>query len=209
MNPETVAILDRAAVSSLWIFLASFVVMLLFARYRLRSRLKKVEDLFSHEDEEKPARPFDKLPVDEWKLATRTLLISLFFGAAFFLLYIFTPLPVFDNFAAGDAWRITPLRVTAVTYDRFYEGFSMEAEVWNQTDAPLLQLRSVVKIWGTDDKLLDEVVVSVEPVVLPAGTAGTFSLLYEEDSPFIKGYQVSFVDQEGQTVPHVMGFDVE
>ena len=136
-------------------------------------------------------------------------MISLLFAALFFLIYVFTPLPIFDNFASGDAWRITPLRLTAVTYDRFYEGFSLEGEVWNQTETPLIRLQSVVKIWGSDDKLLDEVVVPVEPAVLPGGTAGTFDLLYENNSPFIKGYQVSFVDQEGKAIPHVTGFDIE
>jgi hypothetical protein len=209
MNPEILQILDRAAQNSLWVFLVSFVVLLIFARYRLKKRLKKVEDLFRREKRDKPEKPIERLPVNEWHLATRTLMISLFFAGAFFLVYVFTPLPFFDNFAAGDSWRITPLRVTAVAYDRFYQGFSLEGEVWNQTETPLLRLRSVVKVWGTDDKLLDEVVVPVEPAVLTGGTAGTFSLLYEENSPFIKGYQVSFVDQEGQPVPHVTGFDVE
>ena len=134
---------------------------------------------------------------------------SLLLGLLFFLVFMFTPLPIFKNFAAGDTWKITPLRVTAVTYDRFYEGFSMEGEVWNQTEGPLLQLQTVISIWGTDDKLLDEVKVPVEPTILPGGKAGTFRLLYEENSPFIKGYQVSFLDQEGRVVPHVTGFDVE
>jgi len=209
MNSEIVQILDRAVVHSLWIFLASFAVLLVYARYRIRSRLKKVEDLFNQEKEREPRELRDRLPVNEWQLATRTLAISLFLSLAFFLIFMFTPLPIFENFAAGDVWRITPLRVTAVTYDRFYEGFSMEGEVWNQTESPLLRLQSVVKIWGTDGKLLDEVKVPVEPLILPGGTAGTFSLLYEKNSPFIKGYQVSFVDQEGRPVPHVTGFDVE
>lgn len=209
MNSEIVQILDRAVVYSLWIFLGSFLALLVYARYRIRRRLKKVEDLFNREEEEKPRKRRNRLPINEWQLATRTLLIALFFGFAFLFVFMFTPLPIFENFAAGDTWRITPLRVTAVTYDRFYEGFSMKGEVWNQTESPLLRLQAVISIWGTDDKLLDEVRVPVEPVILPGGTAGTFSVLYEKYSPFIKGYQVSFADQEDRAVPHVTGFDVE
>lgn len=209
MNAEIVEIVDRAVVYSLWIFLISFLSLLLFARHRIRARLKRVEDLFDRRKEKKPRKASERLPVNEWILATRTLTISAIFGLGFFFVFMFTPLPIFDNFAAGDSWKIPPLRVTAVTYDRFYEGFSMEGEVWNQTEDPLLRLETIVSIWGADDKLLDEVRVPVEPVVLPGGTSGTFSLQYEEHSPFIRGYQLSFVDQEGREVPHVMGFDVE
>jgi len=209
MNAEIVEIIDRAVVYSLWIFLVSFLLLLVYARHRIRARLKRVEDLFDRKEEDRPRELSDRLPVNEWVLATRTLTISAVFGLGFFFVFMFTPLPVFDNFTAGDSWKITPLRVTAVTYDRFYEGFSMEGEVWNQTENPLLRLESIVSIWGTDDKLLDEVRVPLEPLVLPGGTSGTFSLLYEKHSPFIRGYQLSFVDQEGRAVPHVTGFDVE
>jgi hypothetical protein len=137
------------------------------------------------------------------------MMVSLFLALAFFVVFVFTPLPIFQNFAASDAWRITPLRVTAVTYDRTYEGFSMEGEVWNQMDEPLLRISAVVSIWGTDEKLLDEVTVPVEPTVLAGGTAGTFQLTYRENSPFIKGYQLSFVDQESRNIPHLAGFDIE
>lgn len=209
MNSEIVLILDRAFVSSLWIFLVSFAGLLIYARHRLRTRLKKVEDLLGqdpHEEEKTDAR---RLPVNEWQLAIRTLMISLFLALAFFFVFMFTPLPIFDNFSADDSWKITPLRVTAVTYDRFYEGFSIQGEVWNQTSTPLLQLRTVVSIWGTDDRLLDEVEVPVEPAVLLGGTSGTFNLQYHENSPFIRGYQVSFIGQDGRALQHVMGFDVE
>jgi len=209
MNPEVIEILDRAVVDSLWIFLVSFALLLIYARYRLGSRLKRVEDLFNREAEQKPKRLTQRVSVDEWQLATRTSIVAIFLSLAFFFVFMFTPLPIFENFAAGNAWKITPLRVTAVTYDRSYEGFSMEGEVWNQTESPLLQLQVLVKICGTDDKLLDEVKVPLEPPVLPGGTAGTFSLRYEKNSPFIKGYQVSFLDQDDRIVPHVTGFDVE
>jgi hypothetical protein len=207
MNPEILQIIDRALVQSLWIFLICFLTILVYSRYRLLARLRRVADLFDRE--EKKPKKRERLPVNEWQLAMRTLLVSGFISAVFFIVYIFTPLPVFQNFAAGDAWRITPLRVTAVTYDRYYEGFSMEGEVWNQTEEPLLRIRAVVNIWGTDDKLLGEVIVPIEPPILAGGTAGTFGLSYEENSPFIKGYQLSFIDQENQPVPHSTGFDLE
>jgi hypothetical protein len=209
MNSEVVEILDRAVAYSLWIFLGSFLSLLVYARSRLRSRLKKVEDLFQREDTEKPARRRERLPVNEWRLATRTLMLSILSGLGFFVVFMFTPLPIFDNFAADDAWTITPLRVTAVTYERFYEGFSLEGEVWNQTESPMIRIQALISVWGTDDKLLDEVTVPVEPVILLGGNPGTFRLLYEDNSPFIKGYQVAFLDQEGRSIPHVTGFDVE
>ena len=208
MTSEIILILDRAFENSLWAFLGCFLILLVFSRFRLRARQKRVEDLFDRDPEE-PAPKFHRLPVNEWRLAVRTLLVALLCGGAFFLVFVFTPLPFFQNFASGDSWRITPLRLTAVTYDRYYEGFTLDGEVWNQTETPFLQLQGIIRIWGTDDKLLDEVPVEIDPSVLPGGSAGTFNLRYEKNSPFIKGYQVTFVDQGGQPVPHVTGFNVE
>jgi hypothetical protein len=213
MNPEIVLILDRAFQYSLWLFLFTFVLLLVYAGIRLRRHTRRIGDLFegsfSEGEEGKKQRRFEQRPTNEWRLAFRALSLSLACSIAFFFIFVFTPFPLFENFASGDSWKISPLRITALTYDRFYNGFSLEGEVWNQTKKPVFGLQAVVKIWATDDALLDEVRAPVEPDPLAAGTAGRFSLNQVQNTPFLKGYQVSFVDRSGGAVPHVTGFDVQ
>jgi hypothetical protein len=213
MNPEIVLILDRAFQYSLWVFLLTLVLVLVYASIRLRRRSRRIGDLFegsfAEDEESEKGRRFEQLPTNEWPLVFRVLSLSLVCGIAFFLIYVFTPFPFFENFASGDSWKISPLRITVLTYDRFYDGFSLEGEVWNQTRNPVFGLQAVIKIWGRDDTPLDEVRVPVDPDPLGAGTAGIFTLRQVQDSPFLKGYQVSFVDRSGEAVSHVTGFDVQ
>lgn len=205
-------ILDRALSYSLWCFLIAFVLLLLFASARLRARKRRIGDIYAEartSDPEFSKALAERNPAfNEWRISLQTFLIALVCAICFFVLFILLPLPVFQNFATDTTWQVTPLRVTALTYDRFYEGFSVTGEVWNQTEKELPHLKVRVIVWGNDNRPLGEVVTEIIPDPLPPGTAGEFSAEYEENSPFIKGYKIQFFDDTNQIIPHVSGFNV-
>jgi len=210
MNAEIIRILDNAFSFGLWCFLISFVLLLLFARSRLRARRKKLEELYGLDSKEDPAAISEKSPwYNPWRISLQSSLLAILLGLFGTLIYLFLPLPFFENFAAGSEWKIVPLRVTAISYDRFYEGFSLEGEVWNQTRDEPLELTARIEVVGNDDKPLDEIETRVKPSPLEPGKAGTFEIRYTEYSPFIKGYRVAFFSVDGRRIPHLTGFDVE
>jgi hypothetical protein len=210
MNPETVLILDRAFTYAIFCFLIAFVVLLLYARSKLRRRSRKLGDLYIAEFQDQSAAREEAIRslLSPWQIVLRAFFASLICALVFLGVYLFTPVPFFRNFAVENSWRITPLRLTAISYDRAYEGFSLEGEVWNQTQEPMPGVQASIKVMALDDKPLDEIEVDVAPDPLPAGRSGSFRVRYSENSPFIKGYSVSFLDQEGRHIPHVTGFDV-
>lgn len=212
MNAELLNILDRALSYSTWVFLGALIVFLFFSSLSLRRRKRKLGDLYESGFENGRRRKI-RLPAssryNQWRISMNSLLLALGSAVLFFVVFVFTPLPFFDNFAASEAWQVTPLRVTAISFDRFYEGFSIEGEVWNQSPDAIPELKAWVKVVGIDDKPLDEVEAPVTPLPLESGKAGVFTLDYEEHSPFIKGFTVSFTDGEGNPIAHVSGFDVQ
>lgn len=210
MNAEIVRILDNALYFSLWCFLLSLLVLLLFARSRLKARRKKIEALYGLETDEDPKAFSERSPwFNPWKTSLSSALLALAFGLVGFVTYLFLPLPYFENFSAGSEWKVTPLRVTSISYDRFYEGFSLNGEVWNQTREESLELKALIRIMGIDDKPLDEIEVGIDPSPLNPGESGTFEARYTENSPFIKGYQISFYSSDDIQIPHLTGFDVD
>jgi hypothetical protein len=209
MNPEATDILDRALVYSLWVFLVSYVVILLVSRSRFRRRKRRLGDLYAEiaASDQRSRSVSLPLQLNPWRTAMNGLLLALFLASLFFIAYSFVPLPRTTNLVSSTAWQITPLRVTSLRFDRFHEGFSVEGEVWNQTADPVTGLRVAVEVVGTDGKPLDEVMAEVSPQPLPPGRPGIFQVRYAESSPFIRGYKLSFFDGEGENVPHLTGFD--
>ena len=185
MNPKTLEIIDHSLQYTLWIFLAFFSIALFYVAVRM------------------PRRRLGFL----MRSATHALFLSAVMAILFFLFIAFTPLPLVENFATVPR-EVAPLRLTALIYERFYEGFSLEGEVWNQTSEPIDNLTAVIKIWGADQETLEEVPLAVEPRPLPGGSAGVFHLRYTKNSPFLYGYEVSFATREGEVIPHIKGFDV-
>jgi hypothetical protein len=148
--------------------------------------------------------------VNPLKAALHALVFSALLAGAFFMIVSFTPLSFFENFASARGLDRVPLRLTALIYERSYEGFSLQGEVWNQTDEHMENLQAEIRVWGREQDLLDRLVVPVEPAVLPAGEVATFNLTYEKNSPFLYGYEVSFLAADGATaIPYVKGFDVQ
>lgn len=207
MNPELLNLIDQAVRYSLWVFLSAFLVLLLFVRHQLRSRQKQIIDFYRGEEE---TIPTDRLMLssNQWQMAFKAFVLSLLVAGFVFLTIVFVPVPGLQNTVAGMDLEVAPLRVTALNYERFHEGFSLEGEVWNQGEDPLEALQVTVRIIGNDQKLLDEVTVPVSPSPLSTGVAGSFNLRYTENSPFLRGYQLAFSDSSGRSIDHETGFDV-
>lgn len=220
MNEQTLQILDQSLRVSLWAFLVTFIACLTFIALRLRARREALGDYFSREFDERyqqnlsgtesqrPIRPSLHLS-NRLPMAVQALALSLLLSLIFFLVIGFTPFSPWSNFANTDLQGNTPLRLTFLSYERFHDGFSLQGEVWNQSQDSIEGLRALVKIWRSEDELLDQVQVLVKPGPLAAESAGTFSMRYTEKSPLLYGYQVNFQSEEGVRIPHITGFDVE
>ncbi len=142
------------------------------------------------------------------KTTFHALLLSALLAAATFLGVSFLPLSFLHNFTSAGPLQEWPLRLTALVYQRTYEGFSLQGEVWNQTKAPIANAQAVVRVWGNDRQLLDTVTVPLEPNPLPPSQAASFNLTYNKNSPFLYGYEVAFLGPDGKVIPHIKGFDV-
>ena len=219
MNQRTLEILDQSLKYSLWAFLFIFLASLCFIALRLKARKQGLANYLRDEFERRYQKEMMGEDLEEVldgavplsnrvRMATKTLILSAALAFVCFLLAGFTPLSFFGNFATEPTRETGPLRLTLLTYERFYEGFSLEGEVWNQTQEPMTGLKALVSVWKSERELLDEISVQVAPDPLPALSAGTFSLRYTENSPFLYGYQVTF-ENEHSKIPHVEGFDVE
>ncbi len=219
MNAETLVIVDWAVRASLIAFLALFAAFFLYSWFRSRRKKRALARYFEEElarrfaDPERqdtPTAPPEAYTPrsNRWRSAVRSLVLSAVLTALFFVGICFVPLPFLHNFATERAWNMEPLRLTGLTFERFYEGFSVEGEVWNQTEEPIDGLQALITIWDHNRDTLEKKLVTILPHPLEAGKAGRFSLRYEENSPFLSGYKVEFLDANGDLVPHVEGFDV-
>ncbi len=210
MNSESLLILDSALRNSLVVFLASFVFFTGYALYRLRRRKRQLADFFEEFTDQPSAQPTEHFELNPNRL--QPILHSLLAAAACaiiaFLFLGFAPVPFVHNFASGTVWQKSPLRLTQIKLDRFNEGFGIEGEVWNQTEEAIDKLQVVVTIWDHEENPLDRLTVDTKPSPLSASRAGTFKVRYEENSPFLSGYALEFLDGEGVLIPHIEGFNV-
>ena len=218
MSLQTLDILDRSLTCSMWVFLFSFLVCLIFVAMRLRTRKLGLADYFSKEFDKRLEReiaghdplqsPAAHVPLsDRLRMAANALLVSVLMAFVSFVAVGFTPLSFFDNFATTVVRVEAPLRLTMLNYERFYEGFSLQGELWNQSDEAIPGLVAAIQIWKTDREPLARISVTVEPDPVPAQSVGKFSFRYTEQSPFLHGYQVSFESKDGLEIPHIKGFD--
>ena len=220
MNERVLEILDQSLKYSLWAFLLAFLASLCFVALRLKARKQgfsaylREEFEKRHEQEimgEDSGKVLDRtVPLaNQLPMVVQALVVSAVLAFVCFLVVGFTPLSLFGNFATENPSQTTPLRLTLLAYERFYDGFSLNGEVWNQSQEPMGGLRALVSIWKSDLELLDEITVQVKPDPLPPGAAGVFNLRYAENSPFLYGYQVTFSSDQDLKIPHVQGFEVE
>ena len=219
MNTGTLEIIDRAFKYSLWAFLICFLVILLSTAVRLRTKRKVLSDYFrEHSDkryeEKAPVRTTPRVQqkyvpsFNLFRMATRAFVLSLILAGTYFVVYLFTPFPFFENFVTRSVWKVEPLRITALSSKRSYEGFSLQGEIWNQTQEPIEDMAVMIRVLGIDQKLLEEVSVPVNPRNIPPGSPATFHFRYSKNSPFLYGYQLVFVNPQGGEIPHTTGFDV-
>lgn len=219
MGEQTLYILDQSLFYALWAFMLVFLISLFFIRHQLKTRKQGLADYFQEEFEQhlednlkgkflsSETASFVLLS-DRIRMATRALILSILLAVVCFVVVGFTPLSFFDNFANRKVWTTAPLRLTLLNYERFYEGFSVDGEVWNQGEEPLTGLSASIQIWGSERDLLEEISVPVQPDPFLPRSPGTFSLRYTTNSPFLYGYRVLFVNDEGQHMSYVKGFDV-
>lgn len=205
MNAAGLAILDQSLRWSLWVFLGCFALLMLWQIGQLRARQARAARRHGTEG----LAPAVRLATgSQIRLAQRALLVALAAAALTMLALALTPLPSVDNFVTSNSWRETPLRLTSIKPERTATTFALTGEFWNQTDEVLHDIQIVVRIWGTDDKVLDEILLQPTPASLQPDAAATFELSYSENAPFMAGYQIAFRDAEGTRIPHVNGFDV-
>jgi len=199
MNQEVLLILDSALKYSLWFFLGTLLLFLLISRARLVRHAIKTEN---SERVQKLNPAFSQS-----RVASRAVITSLILSMLFLGIYLFGPIPGLNNLVNNRVWQLTPLRVTAISWDRLYEGFTLEGEVWNQTEEGMEGLTAVISVVGSYDELLDSLEIKVKPKDLAAGESGTFEVSYKKNSPFIKGYRLGFYNREGKPLLHTAGFD--
>ena len=201
MTQETIDILD----SGLWYSLLAFLVLILLTScwMALRTHARRRTAY----DPEEPQPALQATPADVGS-AFKALLLCAVLSALLLTGLLLTPFSFLNNFVNTESWKLKPLRLTHLTLQRLEAGFVLEGELYNQTDEPFEALTGVVKIWGIDDQLLDEAPLEVEPMPLPALQAGRFKVRYQEEPVLLYGYQVVFLDAQGNPVPHTQGFDL-
>ncbi|MFQ5740118.1 MAG: FxLYD domain-containing protein [Acidobacteriota bacterium] len=219
MNAETLRIIDTAVLYSLLVFLVSFALLLIYsvwswhkrARTLAESRLQEIEPSGGETPtgvSGPPRRP-PYVPVqNRLRTALRSLLVSQGVAWVCFVTLCFVPLPFLHNFATGGDWQRVPLRLTLLRYERTYEGFSLQGEVWNQMPEPIDSLQAVVTIVDRNGDRVDRLTIPVTPQPLEAGEAGRFECSYAKKSPFLSGYQIAFTRGDLSALPYVEGFDV-
>ncbi len=220
MDHPLLRIVDFPVQVALWVFLVSFLVFLLVVRARIRARKFSLKDYFREEFDRYYQEKLEETSSktrrkeswiatwNEYRIVFQIMLLSILLAVGSFVGVSFVPIPYLKNWTGVESIETEPLRLAALSYDRFYTGFSLKGEIWNQGQIPLQGLSARVRIWGRDDVLLEEILAQVEPAVLNPDSSGTFGLKYSEKSPsLLFGYEVDFVDSDGVETPHIRGFD--
>ena len=220
MDHPVLRIVDFPLQAALWVFLVSFLVFLLVVRARIRARKFSLKDYFREEFDRYYREKLDQssgkarhkeawtATRNEFRIVFQVMLFSILLAFGTFAGVSFVPIPYLKNWTGVESVETAPLRLVALSYDRFYSGFSLKGEIWNQGQIPLKGLSARVRIWGRDDELLEELEATIEPDVLNPESSGSFGLKYARKSPsLLYGYEVAFVDSEGVETPHIRGFD--
>lgn len=220
MDHPLLRIVDFPLQVALWVFLVSFLVFLLVVRARIRARKFSLKDYFREEFDRYYRDKLEETSSktrrneswtatwNEYRIVFQVMLLSILLAAGSFVGVSFVPIPYLKNWTGVESLETEPLRLAALSYDRFHTGFSLKGEIWNQGQVPLQGLSARVRIWGRGDVLLEEILAKVTPAVLNPESSGSFDLKYSEKSPsLLYGYEVAFVDSDGVETPHIRGFD--
>lgn len=219
MNDVTLRILDQSLEYALWGFLICFTATLFFISLQLQKRRKGLAKYYQEEFEEPykkeliggiaPERLVNYIPLsNRLRMAIRALWVASVFAVVCFVLVSFTPTSIIENFTDLGNYELAQLRLTSLSHNRFYEGFSLQGEVWNQSPETISGIRAVIIVWDSNQKLLDTISVPIDGDPLSVKSSGTFTAEYTKFSPFLYGYQVTFESSDGNKISHVEGFDV-
>ena len=221
MVHPVVRIADLPLQIALWVYILTFLISLLLMKVFLRSPKHSLDDYFKDEFDryyqEKIQNPSllvqsRRRPVkpsyNEHKIVFQLTLLSCLLALMSFLVVSFVPLPYISNWTRSDPLEVAPLRITSLSYDRFYNGFSLKGDIWNQGQTPMVDLSARVKVWGKHEQLLEEILVKIKPRILQPDSSGHFRLKYSKDSPsLLFGYEIEFVNTDGEETAHIRGFD--
>lgn len=203
MTNGTIDILESALRYSLWVFLVLFSLAVCWVALRVHSRRRRRAAFESEE-----SGSLLQASSQELGSAFKALALCVVLSVLFMIALLLAPFPFLHNFVTTDSWKLQPLRLTHLTLQRLEKGFVLEGEVYNQTEEPIEKLSGVVKIWGVDEQLLDEVPLEVRPAPLPALQAGRFKVRYTEEPVRLYGYEVVFLDADGLPISYTQGFDL-
>lgn len=220
MDHPVLRIVDFPLQVALWVFLVSFPVFLLVVRARIHARKFSLKDYFREEFDRYYREKLEQTSGtarrkeawtatrNEFRIVFQVMLFSILLAFGTLVGVSFVPIPYLKNWTGVESIENAPLRLVALSYDRFYSGFSLKGEIWNQGQIPLKGLSARVRIWGRDDELLEEIEAKIKPAVLNPESSGSFGLKYSEKSPsLLYGYEVAFVDSDGVETLHIRGFD--
>lgn len=202
MTQETIDILD----SALWYSFLAFLVLILLASCWIA--LSSYSRQQRRADSDEQPQPALQATAGDLGRSFKAVLLCAVLSALFLVGLLLTPFSFLDNFVNTESWKLKPLRLTHLTLQRLEAGFVLEGELYNQTEEAIPGLSGMVKIWGVDKQLLDEVAFEVEPSPLPPLESGRFKVRYDEEPVLLYGYEVVFLDAEGNIIPHTQGFDL-
>ena len=201
LNPEILEILDSSTRLTLITFLAIFACVGLYTFNLFNSRELRGSHNSKKVDNPRP-----------WQVL-RPSLNALFFSSIFALLafffYAFSPAPFLKNFSTSKEWKRAPLRIISLKHTRSYEGFSLKGEFWNQKNKTLENIQVMISIFDHNKDKLEQVKTAPLPSTLEGGKTATFEIEYSNNSSLIYGYQISFHRNDGSSINHVAGFNVE
>ncbi|RPJ64667.1 MAG: hypothetical protein EHM23_00080 [Acidobacteria bacterium] len=210
MPDEIVAVLDRALVSALWVFLAVLSVLLagsfLILRQKNRTILKGLQRRF---ERDKPGESPDRLTAEAWgsylkrwdpvRAGLGASLWSVSVALAVFLFLGFSPWTGIVGVSTEP-----PLRVTWLYVEPTPEGFRIEGDVWNQSKEPL-SVRASVVLLDASGKELGGATASIEPGQLKPRDEGAIRIAVGT-CPGASDFTLRFLGEDGRTLHFAKGF---
>ena len=149
MDHPVLRIVDFPLQVALWVFLVSFLVILVVVRFRIRARKFSLKDYFREEfdryyrerleetsGKRRRTEPWTAAR-NEFRIVFQVMMLSILLAIGSFVGVSFVPIPYLQNWTGVESVETAPLRLVALSYDRFYTGFSLKGEIWNQGQIPL------------------------------------------------------------------------
>jgi len=210
MPDEIVAVLDRALVAALWVFLvvlsASLAGSFLVLKQKNRTIVKGLQRRF---ERDKPGESPDRQTVQAWRSYLKrwdpvraglsASLWSVSIASGVFLFLGFSPWTGIVGVSTEP-----PLRVTWLYVEPTAEGFRVEGDVWNQSKNPL-SVRASVVLLDSSGKELGGATAPMEPRQLKPRDEGAIRIAVGA-YPGASDFTLRFLSQDGRTLRFAKGF---